>query len=86
MNLKVSNNHNVYTCDFVSDDLNLAYHSILPLDVHGANYATMKLITKQYAVPQMVRENNYVDNTFNILTFCATNWLLSSLSSYFFSQ
>ena len=37
-----------------TDDLNLAYHSILPLEVHGANYCSMRLLTKQYSAPQMV--------------------------------
>ena len=37
-----------------SDDLNLAYHSVLPLEVHGANYCNMKLLTKQCLAPQMV--------------------------------
>ena len=36
------------------DDLNLAYHSVLPLEVHGANYSQMRLLNKQVTVPQTV--------------------------------
>jgi len=39
----------------LTDDLNLAYHSLLPLEIHGANYATMRLVSKQGYIPQMVR-------------------------------
>ena len=38
-----------------ADDLNLAYHSVLPLEVHGANYGAMRLLTKQCLTPQMVK-------------------------------
>lgn len=38
----------------LADDLNLAYHSLLPLEIHGANYATMRLVSKQGYIPQMV--------------------------------
>ena len=44
---------------FNTDDLNLAYHSVLPLEVHGANYCAMKLLTKQCLAPQMVRSLTY---------------------------
>ncbi|KAK2152086.1 hypothetical protein LSH36_340g06043 [Paralvinella palmiformis] len=36
----------------VEDDFNLAYHSLLPLEVHGANYCPMKLLNKQMCVAQ----------------------------------
>ena len=42
---------------FNSDDVNLAYHTLLPLEVHGATYCNMKLLTKQCYMPQTVSNN-----------------------------
>lgn len=39
-------------CFCLTDDLE--YNSVLPLEVHGANYVHMKLLTKQSTVPQTV--------------------------------
>jgi len=35
----------------VEEDLNLAYHTLLPLEVHGSSYCSMKLITSQCYLP-----------------------------------
>ncbi|KAK2177709.1 hypothetical protein NP493_583g02001 [Ridgeia piscesae] len=35
----------------IEDDLNLAYHSVLPIEVHGTNYSPMRLQTKQFPTP-----------------------------------
>ena len=50
-------------CALIVDDLNLAYHSVLPLEVHGANYCNMRLLTKALTAPQMVSYTRHIYST-----------------------
>ena len=38
----------------LTDDGNLAYHSLLPMEVHSTAYSTMRLVTKQAFLPHTV--------------------------------
>jgi len=39
---------------YLTDDGNLAYHSLLPIEVHSTAYSTMRLVTKQAFLPHTV--------------------------------